>query len=181
VSGTETTYRSDYIPPSLNLGNAATEMFFLNSLGKTAFVRLYTDGQFRNKRFVVNAAGRVVTSSNLTFTINLYLGTTGTPADTLIFSSGALTCNAKKSNWFVDLNCFWDGDSQLINGSGFGQLDNQQIGAGGLTNVPKLDPSLHNSSNSFQGVTYMITVSGTFSGSSAGNGAFLDVLEITLQ
>ena|SRR5271165_5368244 len=181
MSGTQTTYRADYIPPSQDLGNAATETFFLNSLGKTAFVNLQTDGQFKNKRFVLNLAGRVATTSNLTFTINAYLGTTGTATDKLIFSSGALTCNTKKTNWHLDVNCFWDGDSQLINGSGFGQLDNQQIGSGGLTNVPTLDPSLHNTSNSFQAVRYIVTVSGTFSGSSAGNHAFLDVLEVTLQ
>jgi hypothetical protein len=180
MSGTQTTYRASLIP-SLDLGNASAETAFKNSLGQIATLLLQTDNQFTNKRFVLNLAGRVATSSNLTFQINVYLGTTGTTADTLIYSTSGLTVNAKKSNWHLDLNCFWDSDAQLINGSGFGQVDNQQVGAGGLTNVPKIDPNLHNTSNSFQGTFYKFTVTGLFSGSSTGSHAFLDVLELTLN
>lgn len=180
MSGVGTVFRAPLIP-SLNLGNASTETTFLNSRGTAAVLPLQTDNQFTNRRFVLNAAGRVATTTNLTFQINIYLGTTGTTADTLIFTTNGLTVNAKKSNWHLDLNMFWDSDAQIINGSGFGQIDNQQIGAGGLTNVLKLDPNLHGSSNSFQGVFYKFSVTGLFSGSSTGNGAFLDILEVTLN
>jgi hypothetical protein len=180
MSGVGTVFRCPLIP-SLNLGNASSETTFLNSRGTVAALPLQTDGQFTNKRFAINVAGRVATTSNLTFQVNVYLGTTGTTADTLIFTSSGLTVNAKKSNWHLDLNCFWDSDAQLINGSGFGQIDNQQVGSGGLTNVIKLDPNLHGSSNSFQNMFYKFTVTGLFSGSSAGNSAFLDILEVTLN
>lgn len=180
MSGTGTVFRCPLIP-SLDLGNASAETFFLNSRGLTAGLPLQVDGQFTNKRFVINAAGRVATTSNLTFQVNIYLGTKGTTADTLIYTTSGLTVNAKKSNWHLDLNCFWDSDAQLINGSGFGQVDNQQVGSGGLTNVITLDSNLHNSSNSFQGTFYKFTVTGLFSGSSAGNHAFLDILEVTLN
>jgi len=179
MSGTGTVFRCPLIP-SLDLGNASAETFFLNSRGLTAALPLQVDGQFTNKRFIINAAGRVATNSNLTFQVNIYIGTTGTTADTLIYTTSGLTVNAKKSNWHLDLNCFRDSDAQLINGSGFGQIDNQQVGAGGLTNIIKLDPALHQTSNSFQGVFYKISASGLFSGSSAGNHSFLDILEITL-
>ena len=180
MSSTETTYRAPYIP-SLDLGNASSETAFQNSQGKTAALVLQTDNQFTNKRFVLNLAGRVATSSNLAFTLNVYLGTAGTTADTMIFTSSAMTVNAKKTNWHLDINMFWDGDAQVINGSGFGQVDNQQIGASGLINTPTIDPNLHNTSNSFQGTFYKFTVTGAFSGSSSGNHAYLDILEVTLQ
>lgn len=180
MSSTETTYRATYIP-SLDLGNASSETNFLNSLGQTASLILQTDNQFSNRRFVLNLAGRVATTSNLNFTVNVYLGTKGSTSDTLIFTSGANAVNAKKSNWHLDINMFWDSDAQLINGSGYGQTDNQTVGPSNLQNAPKVDPNLHNSSNSFQGTFYKFTVTGTFSGSSAGNHAFLDVFEVTLQ
>jgi hypothetical protein len=163
------------------LGNASAETTFKNSLGGVAALPLQTDNQFTNKRFVINAAGRVATTSNLTFQVNIYLGTTGTTADKLIYTTSGLTVNNKKSNWHLDLNCFWDSDAQIINGSGFGQIDNQQVGSGGLTNVITLDPNLHGSSNSFQNTFYKFTVTGLFSGSSTGNHAFLDILEVTLN
>lgn len=179
MSSTGTVYRADYIP-SNDLGNAFAESFFIDSLSNVAHVRLQTDGQFTNRRFTLYAAGRVVTTANLNFTLNVYLGTTKTTADTLIFSSGAQIVNNRKTNWHIDANMFWDGDSKRINGNGEGQVDNAPIGAAGLANIAIIDPNLHNVSNSFQALIYKFSVTGTFSGSSAGSHAFLDVLEIAL-
>lgn len=180
MSGVGTVFRAPFVP-SLDLGNASSATLFKGSNGATAALNLQTDNQFTNRRFILNLAGRVATSSNLTFTINIYLGTTGTTADKLIFASGANTVNTKKTNWHIDLSMFWDSDAQIINGIGSGQIDNNPIGAAGLAGVLALDPNLHNTSNSFQGVFNKFTVTGTFSGSSAGNHAFIDIFEVTLQ
>lgn len=179
MSGTGTLFRAPSIP-SLDLGNASSESAFLDSTGVAAKLLLQTDNQFANKRFALALAGRVATNSNLAFTVNIYLGKLGTTADTKIFTSNANTVNNKKSNWHIDLNMFWDSDAMVINGHAEGQINNNPIGSSGLANTPVIDPNLHNTSNSFQGVYYKFTVSGLFSGSSAGNHAFLDVFELSL-
>jgi hypothetical protein len=179
MSGTGTVVRGDYIP-SNDLGNASVETLFTDINKLPNSIRVPTDNQLTNKRFTLHIGGRVATTSNLTFTVNLRFGTTRSLSDTLVFTSQAMTVNAKKTNWHMDIYMFWDGDSQLINANGIGQVDNSVIGPTGLANAPTVDPNLHNTSNSFQATFYRFTASGQFSGSSAGNHAFIDVFELEI-
>jgi hypothetical protein len=169
----------------LDLGNATANTQFKNSQGTAFLLPMPSDGQFSNHRLRVHLGGRVQTTTNLTFTLNAYIGSTtvfGTAAaiasNTLLYTSNAVTVNAIRSNYQLDLDLFWDNDAKLICGTGLGQVANQIIGASALANTPTADPNLHNTNNSFQGTHYSITVAGLFSGSSTGNHAYLDVFNM---
>lgn len=172
-------YRSAFVPGA-DIGNASAETQFSNLNGAQASLVLPADGQFTNSRLKVRIGGRVSTTSNLTFTVKLYFGTSATIAsNTLIFSSGAQTINAIKTNWHIDLDLFWDSDSSTFCGIGQGQAGNGVIGPAALSNVPSANPNNRNTLSN-AAVSYGFTVTGQFSGSSAGNHAFLDLFNIEL-
>lgn len=174
-------------PPSLDLGNATAEQQFANNAGGVLVLPLPSDGQLVNSRFRVHLGGRVQTISNLTFTLAVYFGSSTTfggaspiASNTLMLTTNANTVNAKKTNYQLDMDLFWDDDSDSISGTWLGQIANSIIGASTLANTPTADADLHGDSNSFQGTHYGLTFTGLFSGSSTGNHAFLDVLSIEL-
>lgn len=172
-------YRASFIP-SLDLGNAIAEKQFVNSQSAQANLVLPADGQFTNSRLKLRLAGRVATTSNLTFQVNLYFGTSATIAsNTLLFSSGLQTVNNLKTNWFMDVDFYWDGDSSTFCGIGSGQMSNGIIGPASLANVPSANPNIRNTISN-AATAYGFTATGQFSGSSTGNHSFLDVFNIEL-
>lgn len=187
MSSVGTIYRPLFMP-SLDLGNATAEKQFLNSQSTAVVLPLQNDGQCSNHRLRGHLGGRVQTTSNLTFALSLYFGSTNVfgaagaiASNTQLYTSSGLTVNAIKSNFFVDMDFFWDADSKTFCGvCGPGQIANQIIGPSNLVNIPSADPNLHINSNSFQSVFYGLTVTGLFSGSSAGNHAFLDIFTMEL-
>jgi hypothetical protein len=166
--------------PSTDLGNATAETQFLNSNGKLLTLPLPSNNSLAQKRFIVKAAGRVKTTSNLTFTLNLYFGISATIAsNTLIFTSAAQTVNSLSTNWMMNVELFWDVTSQRINGWGFGQVANSVLGPSGLVNpVTSADPNRDTSTTLNSGAAYGFTLTGLFSGSSAGNSSIVDIFDL---
>lgn len=172
-------YTASFIP-SQDIGNVTAETQFKNSQGAQANLVLPADGQFINSRLKIRLGGRVATTSNLTFTVNLYFGTSATIAsNTLLLSSGAQTVNTKKTNWHIDVDLFWDGDSNTFCGIGSGQMSNGPIGPSALSNVPSANPNVRNTISN-AATAYGFTVTGQFSGSSSGNHSFLDIFNVEL-
>lgn len=172
-------YRASFVP-GVDLGNVTAETQFRNLNSAQANLVLPADGQFTNSWLKLRIAGRVATTSNLTFQVNLYFGTSATIAsNTLLLSSGAQTVNTKKTNWHIDVDFFWDGDSNTFCGIGIGQMANGPIGPTALANVPSANPNIRNTLSN-AATAYGFTVTGQFSGSSAGNHAFLDIFNVEL-
>jgi hypothetical protein len=184
VSNVTTVYRPLF-GPSQDLGNVTSATQFKNSQGGPFVLVMPNDGQFSNHRLRLHLGGRVQTTTNLNFTLNVYFGSSTTfgaaaaiASNTLLYTTNAATVNTVKSNYHLDIDMFWDNDGKIICGIAQGQIANAIVGPGALANIPVADPNLHNTSNSFQGTFYGITVAGLFSGSSAGNHAYLDVFNL---
>lgn len=179
MPGIGTVYRASFIPGA-DLGNASAETQYQNSQAQLSTLVLPADGQFTNSRLKLRIAGRVATTSNLTYTVKIYFGTSATIAsNTLILSSGAQTVNNVKSNFFIDVDMHWDADSNTLCGMGSGQINNSPIGPAALSNVPSANSNVRNTLSNAM-TAYGFTVTGQFSGSSAGNHSFLDLFNIEL-
>ena len=125
-------------------------------------------------KFRVKAWGRVVTAGTYNFTIKLYYGTSATVAsDTLISSSGTVSLASLTTNWMVEADLVWDGDSQRINGHAWNQVHTTKEATGTIDNaVTAADPA---------GTTALgFLVSATFGTGNASNKAYLDGLQIEL-
>lgn len=187
MSGAGTVYRPINFHGSPDLGNATTESYFLNNLAQAVVLPLQNDGQWVNHRLAVHMGGRVQTTINVAFAVSIYFGSSthfgiipAIASNTRIFTTNYATVNALKTNWQLDLNIFWDGDSKTICGNTFGQMGDTILGQGTLEATPAADPNLHNNSNSFQNVFYGLGVTGQFNSSSTGNHAYLDVFSLEL-
>jgi hypothetical protein len=172
---------------SKDLGNATAEAYFLNNLSQAVVLPLQNDGQWKNSRLRIILGGRVQTTVNTAFSVQVYFGSSTTfglipviASATKIFTTNYVTVNNKKTNWQIDINIFWDGDAKTFDGNTFGQMGNTILGQNTLSGVPSADPNLHNASNSFQGLFYGLGFTGIFNSSSTGNHAFLDVCSLEL-
>jgi len=188
MSSAGTVYRPLNFRGSLDLGNATAETYFLNNINQAVVLPLQNDGQWTNHRLCVYLGGRVQTTANVNFALGVYFGSATTfgtipiiSKATKIYTTNFVQVNNKKTNWQVDVNIFWDGDSKTIDGNTFGQMGNIVLGQNTLSVSPSADPNLHNSSNSFQNVFYGLGVTGLFGSSSTGNHAFLDVFTLELK
>ena len=166
-------------PRELNQGGTSTTETAFTTDGSTlVYVPLPSAAELTGAnpqgaaRFKVRAWGRVVTSGTLNFTVALYYGTSATLAsDTKIEDSGATSLASLTTNWFIECDLVWDGDSNRINGFGRTQVHTTFDAEATIDNaVTSADPD----GNTAQG----FLVSATFGTGAAGNKAYLDGLQI---
>jgi hypothetical protein len=74
----------------------------------------------------------------------------------------------------------WDSTSQVINGTGQGQIANNIVGPSTLQNTVTADPNRDSNTFLQSGATYGFTLTGQFGGSSVGNHAFMDDFSLEL-
>jgi hypothetical protein len=162
--------------PGIDLGNKTTETLLPD--GRSGFLQLQlpSNNSLANKSFRVRLFGRVSTTANLNFTLSVYFGISSViSSNTLIFTTNQVQVNNIKSNWELWLDMTWDSDSKTITGRGAGQLANSILGPGTLQNIPlAADPNRDSNTFLQSGATYGFTATGQFSGSSAGNHAYVD-------
>ena len=162
--------------PGIDLGNATSETLLPD--GRTGFLALPlpSNNSLANKSFRVRMFGRVATNSNVNFILNVYFGVAADfTSNTLIFTTNQVQVNNMKSNWELWLDMTWDSDSKSITGRGAGQFANSILGPGTLQNIPlAADPNRDSNTFLQSGPTYGFTATGQFSGSSAGNHAYVD-------
>jgi hypothetical protein len=174
MSSGDTLYKAPFLA-STDLGNATSETQFVNARGAQMVLALPSNNSLANRPFRIRLDGRVATSTNVTFQVSVYFGFSLTlSANTLMFTTNGVTVNATSSNWMIWLDLFWDSTSDLITGNAFGQIANQVVGPGALANTPNANPNRDSSTRLASGPTYGFTATGLFSGSSAGNHAFVD-------
>ena len=174
-----TLYRAAQLPGN-DIGNVTAETQFSNGRAGLLTLTLPSNNSLANKRFRVVLGGRVQTTSNVTFTLNLYFGISSTIAsNTQIFTSGAQTVNNVSTNFSMSVEMFWDATGLRINGIGSGQMGNGPIGQAGLVNVvTSADPNRDSSTFLNSGAAYGFTVTGIFGSSSTGNHAFVDIFDL---
>lgn len=179
MSNVSTYYRADLLP-SNDLGNVTSETQFANGRGSLLQLRLPSNNKLANRAFRVRFSGRVSTTSNVNFTLALYFGISSTiGSNTQVFSSGAQTVNIATSSFEVWVDMSWTADGKLITGWAAGQVANNICGPSTLSSTPiSADPNRDSSTTLASGTTYGFTLTGLFSGSSAGNHAFVDGFEI---
>lgn len=171
----QTLYRAPFLPGADN-PNITAETQLLNGRNTPLALFLPSNGSLANRSFRVRVSGRAQTSTNTTFELRVYFGTSATIAsNTLIFDAGAQTVNNATSAFELWLDCQWTGDGKLITGRGAGQMANQIIGPSTLNNTPlSADPNRDSSTFLQSGPTYGFSLTGVFGASSAGNHAFVD-------
>jgi hypothetical protein len=181
MPASDTLHRADMLP-SNDIGNPTAEAQFLDGRGKMLFLRLPSNGSLANKAFRVRLAGRVATSSNITFTARVYFGLSSVIAsNTGIFLTGAQSVNNTSASWELWLDMAWSNDSKTLTGRGAGQIANQILGPATLDNIPiAADPFRDNNTFLQSGPTYGFTVTGLFSGSDANSHAYVDFFQLEL-
>ncbi len=124
--------------------------------------------------FTVRAWGRVVTSGTVNFTISLQYGTSATASsNTDIEDSGTTSLASLTTNWYIEANLIWDGDSNRINGWGRVQVHTTSDADTTIDNgITSADPD----GNATQG----FVVCGTFGTGAAGNKCYLDGFQMIL-
>ena len=124
--------------------------------------------------FKVRAWGRVVTVGTLNFTIFLQFGTSATAAsNTDISNSGTVSLASLTTNWLVEAELVWDGDSNRINGYQRNQVHTTLEATAAIDNaITSADPDA--------GTALGFVVGGTFGTGNAGNKAYLDGLQIDI-
>ena len=173
MPNSQTLYRA-FMLPGNDLGATTVEHQFPNGRGVPILLQLPSNNSLANKSFAVHTTGRVATSANLTFLINIYFGLDPVIAhNTLIWSAGPQQVNATSSNFDLRLSMFWDSTSQTITGAGQGQVANQIAGPATLFSTPHADPNRDSNTFLQSGPTYGFTITGTFSGAGV-NHAFID-------
>lgn len=160
--------------PSLDLGNVSVETQFKGNNGTQLQLILPANGSLANNGFRIRVSGRIATTSNLTFNVKMYFGLGAISANTLFFDCGAQTINNLKIGYSFRIDNHWSGDGQAITGWGAGQVGNNIVGPQTLTNViTAVNPS-RDSDPTIRSSFYGFTLTGQFSGSSAGNHAYVD-------
>lgn len=174
-----TIYRANFLP-SADLGNTTAEKQFINGRAVSPArldCRLPSNGGMANKPFGIHIAGRVSTTTNRTFTVNLYFGRDTTITNnTLMLTSSANTVNNVSTSWDMWARCFWSRDGKSITGNGGGQIGNSVLGPFALSNVISADPD--RDSLTYFVAPYGFTVTGQFDGSDTGNHAYVDIFDL---
>ena len=162
-------------PRELNQGGTSTTKTVFTTDGTIPVIcYLPTAGQLSGAnplgaaRFAVRCWGRVVTSGTLNFTASLQAGTSATAAsNTDIEDSGATSLASLTTNWSIDAELIWDGDSNRINGSGTTQVHTTLDAWTTIDNsITSYDPDA--------GTPLGLVVAGTFGTGAAGNKCYLD-------
>lgn len=174
-----TLYRAPLLPGN-DLGNQTSETQMPNGRGTPLILPLPSNGSLANKRFRLIVSGRIATTTNTTFNLNVYFGFSATLAsNTLIFSSGANTVNNTNTGFSLWVDLYWNAANLSITGRGEGQMNNNPIGPSGISNsITSVDPARDSSTFLASGATYGFTTTGTFGASSTGNHAFVDIFEM---
>jgi hypothetical protein len=163
-------------PRELNQGGTGTaEILFTTDGTVAAKTQLPSNGEFKNRPFLVRAWGRVTGGGTTNFTVKLYFGTSNTIAsNTIVEASTARAVDSANHNWIIEIWVVWDEVSDKIQGVGRSVVANLADAVAVIDNVPgSVDPS-DNTERAF-------TVTGTFSSGFAGNVANLDGLEVVGQ
>ena len=177
IPNSQTLYRA-FMLPGGDLGATTVEKQFPNGRATPLLLQLPSNNSLANKSFAIHQCGRVSTSANLTFIINLYFGLDPIIShNTLIWTAGPQQVNNKSSNFDLWLKLYWDSVSQTITGQGDGQVANNIVGPSTLINIPSADPNRDSNSFLQSGPTYGFTITGTFSGGGT-NHAFIDELAL---
>jgi hypothetical protein len=180
MPSTQTLYRASMLP-SNDIGNVSAETQWPDGRGKLLILPLASNNSLANKSFRIRTYGRCATTTNTTFAINFYFGLSPVLANnTLIFLSGAQVVNALSSNFLIWVDLTWDSTSQVINGTGQGQIANNIVGPSTLQNTVAADPNRDSNTFLQSGATYGFTLTGQFGGASAGNHAFMDDFSLEL-
>lgn len=179
MPSSQTLYRANMLPSS-DIGNATSETQFKDGRSNLLQLPLPSNNSLANRSFRARISGRVSTTSNLNFTLNVYFGISSTIANnTLIFGSGQTAVNTVSSAFEVWLDMQWTADGKIITGCGRGQLANNILGPSTLNNTPlSADPNRDSSTFLASGATYGFTATGQFSGSSSGNHATIDNFDL---
>lgn len=166
--------------PSSDLGNVTSETQFKDGRSNLLQLTLPGNSSLANRSFRVRVNGRVATTTTVNLTLSVYFGTSSTiGSNTLVFSSGQTAVNNITSTFGILLEMQWSADGNSIAGSGQGQIGNNALGFNALNNTPlNVNPNRDSNTNLQSGVFYGFTVTGQFSGSSAGNHATIDNFEL---
>jgi len=180
MPSTQTLYRASMLP-SNDIGNVSAETQWPDGRGKLLILPLASNNSLANQSFRIRTFGRCQTTTNTTFAVNFYFGLSPVLANnTLIFLSGSQVVNALSSNFLIWLDLTWDSTSQVINGTGQGQIANNIVGPSTLQNTFTADPNRDSNTFLQSGATYGFTLTGQFGGASAGNHAFMDDFSLEL-
>ncbi len=171
----------NFKPRELNQGGTSTSETVFTTDGTIPVVCYLPTGAqlsganpLKCARFWVRAWGRVVTSGTLNFTAQLQAGTSATAAsNTDIEDSGTTSLASLTTNWSIDANLLWDGDSNRINGSGTTQVHTTLDAWTTIDNaITAYDPDGN--------TTLGFVVTGTFGTGAAGNKCYLDGFQIDI-
>lgn len=168
-------------PRELNQGGTSTSATVFTSDGTTPVLAyLPVSGVLggpspqQGSRFRIRAWGRVVTAGTYNFTVFLQYGTSATAAsNTDISNSGTVSLASLTTNWLIDAELVWDGDSNRINGYQRNQVHTTLEATAAIDNaITSADPDA--------GTTRAFVVGATFGTGAAGNKAYLDGLQIDI-
>ena len=168
-------------PREANQGGTGTSAIVFTTDGTTpVYVPLPVWGQISGAnpqgaaRFAVRAWGRVVTAGSYNFTVALQYGTSATASSNSdISNSGAIALASLTTNWLVEADLVWDGDSNRINGYARNQVHTT------LEAVATIDTAI-TGADPDAGTARGFLVNVTFGTGAAGNKAYLDGLQIDI-
>lgn len=161
-------------PPSAAGGASSTSEFqFADSAGNALVAYIPGSNKLSNKPFRVRAWGRVTGGTTNNFTAKIYYGST---SGTSLATTGAIAVNSVSGNWMLVLDCVWDSTSGKIQGIFKGHVNGTAVAQAILSSVTTPGSTVLPSTASSTSIYF--SASGTFSGSNAGNAAYLDGLTV---
>jgi hypothetical protein len=121
------------------------------------------------RMFKVRAGGRVTGGTTVNFTANLDLGKSTTiGSNTTIATTGAVAYNTASGSWWLEATFSVDATALIVSGTFKGASLGGAVAEAALSAAPAANPAAE----------IAFTVTGQFSGSNAGNLAYLDYLEV---
>ena len=181
MGNTATFSAMNVAPRELNQGGTSTSATVFTSDGTTPVLAKLPLGNSLTGtnprgavRFRVRAWGRVVTAGSYNFTVFLQFGTSATASSNSdISNSSTVSLASLTTNWFIEADLIWDGDSQRINGSA------QNLVHTTLEAIATID-NAQTSKDPNGSTTLAFCAGATFGTGAAGNKAYLDGLQIDI-
>lgn len=177
MGSASTIYRPRQALPSAAGGASSTSEFVFQDSSSNAIVLTVPNvGQLADASnsptcvMKVYAAGRVTGGTTTNFTTQIQWGTSTTPAsNTDLESSGADAVNSVSRSFYAELTLIYDVDSDRLCGIG------TTLNAENLDAVAAINNTVTSVDLAAGTSEVGLVVTGTFSGSSASNAAYLDV------